>query len=114
MNRPDMKWLSSLLRRHDNLTLKRLDNIESDRHESMNPENVRKHFARLSALMKVYDIYDPIRIFDLDDSDFLMTGTSLVRTKCVAKAGEHWSSREIRFRGSCNLVKLMSVVSAGD
>lgn len=62
--------------------------------------------------MSKYDIWDPDRIFNLDKSGFSMRGMMLGSTKRVFKWSERGNTREIQFRGTCDHVKLLQVISA--
>ena len=67
---PGIDWQNAFIKRHPQLTLRRRVNLEHERSEAMNPENVAKHFSRIRALMDKHDIHCPTRIFNLDESGF--------------------------------------------
>lgn len=66
----------------------------------------------LAALMNTFDIQNRTRNFNADDSGFSTLGMSFGRSKCVVRRWEKGDTGEIQFRGSCDHVILMPVVSA--
>lgn len=111
-NLPGKLWIRSFLHRHPQLTLRRRVQLEADRADAMNPENVATHFARLHAICEKHSINDSSRIINLDESGFSLRGMTIGRAKCIVKSGTRGNTRELKFRGSCDHVTLMPVVSA--
>lgn len=60
-------------------------NLESERVDAMNPEYVARYFTRIKALMRKFDIDEPTRIFNLDESGFYIKGMTFGRWKCILK-----------------------------
>lgn len=112
-NRPGADWVRLFLQRHPALSLRKRVNLEQDRALAMNPTTVAAHFTRLKAVIEKYDIHDPSRIFNLDESGFSIKGMTLGgRAKCIVSEGARGNIVEPKFRGSCDHVTLMPVVSA--
>lgn len=84
----------------------------------MNPENVATHFARVRALCEKFDI-DETRLINLDESGFSIRMTNYeyysgndvwgIKVRC-----EDRYTSEKKFRGTCDHVTLMPVLSASE
>lgn len=62
--------MAFFLKRHRELTVKIIVSLDSAGHGSMNPEKIANHFATFDGLMNKYNIHDPTRIFNIDESGF--------------------------------------------
>ena len=112
-NIPGADWVRALLLRNSTLALKTRINLEHDRSLAMNPENVATHFARIKALCAKHSISDGCYVFNLDESGFSIRGMTLGgRSKCIVQRGTRANTREPKFKGTCDHVTLMPVVSA--
>lgn len=111
-NSPGRDWIRNFINRHPNISLRKRVSLDQYRQQSMNPENLVKHFCRLRPDMKRFDIMDPTRIFNLDESGFSVKGMTLGRSKFFVPKGRRGNSIESKFRGSCDHVTMMPVISA--
>lgn len=112
-NRPGVRWMELFLQRHSELRLRKRVNLENARCEAMNPDTVAEHFARIRAITEKHGINDPTRIINLDESGFSIRGMTLGgRSKCVVSQGSRGNTTEPKFKGTCDHVTLMPVVSA--
>lgn len=51
-------------------------------------------------------------IFNIDESGFSIKMMTFRRSKCVGKSGTRGNSTQPKFRGSCNHINMIPVVSA--
>lgn len=111
-NKPGKDWLRYFMRRNSTLTLRKRVNLEAERAEAVTPENLATHFARIKALMDKHDITEADQVLNLDESGFSMRGMSFGRSKCLVQQGTRANTRELKWRGTCDHVTVMPVISA--
>ena len=62
--------------------------------------------------MKKYEINDPTRIFNMDESGFSVRGMKIIGFKCILKKGTLENTRETTFRGILDKLTVKLVISA--
>lgn len=88
-------------------------NLVHERAETIFPENVAAHFARIRALYTAHGIVDACQAFNVDESGFSISRISYGSlSKRVYKQTSRANIRQLKWKGTCDHVKLVAIVKA--
>ena len=110
--RPGDKNLKTFLFRHPELSLKRRSCLENSPAETMNEDNLARHFARLHHIYKEYKSSDGQQVFNLDESGFSTRTASRARAKAVMETCGMSNAVGLKWSANAYHVTLMPVASA--
>lgn len=95
---PGKWWIYWILCHSQNFSLKTRTNLDMDRTDSMSPETVKIHFARIHALCGKNDIKNGAQIFNFDESGFSILSMTLGgRRKCIIRQGKKIIKNNLSF-----------------
>lgn len=64
----------------------------------MTPQNLAADYARLKTLIEIFDLNDPSRIFNVDESGFIIKGMTINRSKFIVQSGTRGKTRKPKFK----------------
>lgn len=110
---PTKSWLKGFLRRNAELIVRPVRTIEASRIASVTLENVCEHISRVDEAIKRFNIRDPNRIFNCDETGIILNKSSR-RTLRKGVGGAHKTLQQIEIvtKGGLDHVTLMGIVSA--
>ena len=94
---PSKKWIRNFLKRHTELSLRKPDDIDSDRSQ-LSQEEVDKYFDILEHVIQEHNLSDPSHIYNCDETGF--SGKVPFHGKVIAKKGtKRVYQRRVKFTG---------------
>lgn len=87
-------------------------NLEHKRAEPVTLEILLIHLASINDLMEANDITEPDEVSNLDGTGISMRGMKFGRANCLAQNGTRGNTLELRWRGTCDHVTVMPIISA--
>ena len=110
--RPGYKWYRLFMKRHSNLSIRSAQNLTTTR-ASVSESDLRQWFAKLKIYLEEKDLLnlDPKRIFNLDESSFMLVPPK--NDSVIAKKGARAIYKVVSGNEKGNLTVLFTAAASG-